>query len=327
MLNRYATTALAISTAALLTACGGGGSGDSGNKMDDTAMTPMPDPGPPETRTAGQMLADGEALAAHHVAAVETRAGMTAPVDWNLIVQKIASGEYRFVVNDLTYNLVLEDGEDDEDASDTSFDVEAHHDGQPYPFGYGKLRYSHPDHDEYFVVVRHTSEAPHWRGHAIIGNRTTLNDTFMGTATFDDARALVEIYESDGRIWSQHRETYWTGDGQLVADFGAGTISGQFAGDWYTDRGGEDSRDENGEWPTIDMAVTLETAPITADGYTGAISLTGADVGGHLNASYEGSFYGPEAQNVAGVVNGTFTPVGETPSPVIGWFAAENHGE
>ena len=48
----------------------------------------------------------------------------------------------------------------------------------------------------------------------------------------------------------------------------------------------------------------------------------GFDLDEVFNASYKGSFYGPDAGAVGGVISGTFTDADRARN-VIGWFAAE----
>ena len=321
MLNRYATTALVLSTAALLTACGGGGSGD----MDETPMTPapVPEPGPPETRTGAQLLQDGETLSAHHMAAVKEELGKIIRFRWDQFdVRSVNASEAVLEIDGLTYTLALDD--DDgfvEGNRSVSYEWRtAEHDQW---ISGGKFYYVHPDREEHMVVVRLSGSRPSFFGYAVAGNQSRIPDDLTGTATYDgDVQAKFEIFESNAPgISSRYYDHYFSDDGQLVADFDAGTISGRFT-DWRRD---SRARDEDGV--DVDMTATLSAAPITADGFNGTFSVSGSAVEGAMNASYEGSFYGPEAENVAGVISGTFTETGGIPGHVVGYFTAEYHGE
>ena len=109
MLNRYATTALAISATALLTACGGDGSN---REMSETPMTPapMPDPDPPETRTGAQLLRDGETLSAHHMTAIKEELGKVIRFKWDQFdVRSVDASEAVLEIDGLTYTLALDD--------------------------------------------------------------------------------------------------------------------------------------------------------------------------------------------------------------------------
>ena len=286
-------------------------------------MEPVPGEAPsdpPETRTGAQILHDGETLAAHHVAAVLTEVGTNRAIEWDEFnIGRIDADAYVFEVNGLTYAFGLED-EEGYSNNGRQLDLVAE-DSSGREYASGRLRYSNPERDEHAIVIRHTSEAPNWRGFAIAGNRShQIDETRMGTATYNDGFSTqLEIYQPEGQIWSRYRDVYWAYDGQLVADFDAMTISGQFD-EWYTDARG---RDENGDWPSIDISATLESAPITADGFTGAFSVTGVGLDGTFDATYEGSFYGPAAEDAAGVISGTYTEMpGQAANPVIGWFFA-----
>ena len=321
MLNRYATTALAISTAALLTACGGGGPSD----MDETPMTPapVPEPSPPETRTGAQLLRDGETLSAHHMTAIKEELGKVIRFKWDQFdVRSVDASEAVLEIDGLTYTLALDD-DDGFVEGNRSVNYEWRRTSDDHWIADGKLYYVHPDREEHMSVVRISSGLPNFRGYAIAGNRWSGSDSMTGTATYDgDVQAKFELYEGGATsIWNRHYDHYFSDDGRLVADFDAGTISGRFT-DWR-----RDSRTNDEDGVDVDMTATLSAAPITANGFTGTFSVSGPAVEGAMNASYEGSFYGPEAENVAGVISGTFTETGGIPGHVVGYFTAEDHGE
>ena len=316
-MTRFAMIAATVAATGMLAGCGGG---NGENK--DMAETPtMPDPGPPDMRTAGQMLQDGETLPAHHVAAVKAELGKLRGFKWDTFnVNRADADGVVFDVDGLTYELEFDD--DDGFVRDNRSIEYTGETATGVWYADSKLYFIHPERDEYMAIARIQSDGPDWRGYAVAGNRSRLDDTWTGTAIYDgDVSAHIDVFSAEGRHWSEYRDSYWARDGRLVADFDAMTISGQLS-DWYTDAG---ERDENGNWPGIDISMTLEPAPITAAGFTGAVSFTGLDAGTTADISYEGSLYGPEAENVAGVFNGTFTPgAGQAPGPVIGWFSAED---
>jgi len=310
-MTRFAMIAATVATTAMLAGCGGG---DGGGEM-PTKSEAQP-PGPPETRTGGQLLQDGVTLSAHHTAAVREELGKVTSMTWDEFVLRRADGSAAVMdVNGLTYELALAD-DDGFVASNRSVYYEGRADNGDW-FADSKLYFVHPEREEHMVVVRLTSNAPTWRGYAVLGNRShQIDDMRTGTATYDgDVSAAVDIYQGDASgIWSRYYDSLYSDNGRLVADFDAGTVSGQFT-DWFLET---DSGEES-----IDITATLEAASITADGFAGAFILTGADLDGEANASYEGSFYGPGAENAAGVISGTYTASGETPGAMVGFFTAE----
>ena len=279
-----------------------------------------PDPGPPETRTGGQLLQDGETLSAHHTAAVRGQLGKIISMKWDEFDVLRADGDAAVLnANGLTYELPLDD-DDGFVRSNRSVNYEGRADNGEW-FAEIKLYYVHPEREEHMVLARLESDSPQWRGYAVAGNRShQVDDMRSGTATYDgDVQAKIDVYQGDASAtWSRYRDHFFSDNGSLAADFDTGTISGQFT-NWMRDI-------DNGE-ESVDFTATLESAPITADGFTGALILTGADLDGEANASYEGSFYGPEAENVAGVFSGTYTSPGEAPGAMIGYFAAEQGDE
>ena len=310
-MTRFATIAATVAATAMLAGCGGGDG--------DGEMPPKPEtqpPGPPETRTGGQLLQDGETLSAHHTAAVREELGKVISMNWDEFDLRRADGSAAVMdVNGLTYELSLDD-DDGFVVSNRSVNYEGLADNGSW-FASSKLYFVHPEREEHMVVVRLQSAAPTWRGYAVLGNRShQIDDMRTGTATYDgDVQAKVDVYRGDASsIWSRYYDHFYSDAGRLVADFDAGTISGQFT-DWFFDT---DSGEES-----IDITATLEAAPITADGFAGAFILTGADLDGEANASYEGSFYGPGAENAAGVISGTYTASGGTPGAMVGYFTAE----
>ena len=304
---------LIISTASIaalvmLTACG----------SDGTTGAPT-DPGPPEMRTGGQILHDGESLAAHHTTAIRRHLGKRFGFKWDELIVRRADAETAVVdVNGETYELPIKD--DEEFAADNfRVDYEGIGDDGEWYADVG-LYFAHPENAQHMVIAYVASGDPTWRGYAVAGNRSQHFDGMgTGTATYDsDLHSRLEVFKGDNGIWSRNRDTYWSDDGHLVADFDAMTISGQLE-KW----GNNDGIVEG-------MIATLEAAPITADGFTGAFRVTGAGAdwdGSALDASYEGSFYGPGAEDVAGVFSGTYTRSGGRLDPVIGYFVAEQADE
>lgn len=319
MLNRYSSTALALSTAALLTACGG--NGDSNGEGSTNMDTRLP-PADPEMRTGGQQLADGETLTAHHMAAAMVEGGLVRQIQWEDVnVTRSGEESYTLVVDGITYELVHEDDPYNSDFS--NLDLEAL-DPEGGWYASARLRYSEPDYrDEHYIIIRHSSDGPDWRGYAIAGNRShQVDSNRMGTATYGQSvSAYMELYDSGiPTIWSRNRTAYWSNEGRVTADFDAGTVSAQFD-EWRTD-GLE--RDENGNWPGIDITMTFEAAPITSDGFTGDVTFEGSDLDAddQFDVAYEGSFYGPDAEDVAGVMSGTYQSGTGRPDQVIGYFGA-----
>ncbi|MEZ5797860.1 MAG: transferrin-binding protein-like solute binding protein [Paracoccaceae bacterium] len=145
-------------------------------------------------------------------------------------------------------------------------------------------------------------------------NSSFSNNGFgvVGTETPDAALAALPTatYAGEARVQVAPAEgfTDWNtqvssarGDLELTANFGAGEVSGSI--------GNLESRlpsgiDPSGTWTPFDGSLTLETAAIAGNGFSGAVT---ADAGfnanvGTLDASsrYSGTFFGPNAEEVAG---------------------------
>lgn len=105
------------------------------------------------------------------------------------------------------------------------------------------------------------------------------------------------------------------GDLALVADFGKGTVKGTI-GDLETRQGSSGN-----PWqPLANHSITLNETEIQGNGYSGTITPVGSgftNQGAVVEAGYSGAFYGPAAEETAGVLwaliklpNGTVDSVG-----------------
>lgn len=98
------------------------------------------------------------------------------------------------------------------------------------------------------------------------------------------------------------------GDVTMVADFGAGKVSGE-----VTNMEGRapQAEDPTRTWTAFDGGLTMEEANITGNGFTGAITADAGftDAVGTIDSgsSYSGTFFGPGAEEVGGGINLTGT--------------------
>lgn len=156
------------------------------------------------------------------------------------------------------------------------------------------------------------------RGYFVTGNHAPY-DALGGTAAYEGVAATLEIHDPVDAVDHWDRIAMSAESGRLVADFDAGTVSGRF--DEWRRTSGDPAVPAPGR-PALDVSVTLEPAPITRTGFRGSISVSGTapDLAGTWDVSYAGSFYGPDADDVAGVVRGTRQVGTGSAEQVIGWF-------
>lgn len=145
-------------------------------------------------------------------------------------------------------------------------------------------------------------------GFLVVGTETAEADLqALPTATYE-GYARMRVAPTTGFDDYQADVSEARGDVTLVADFGAGTVSGE-----VTNMAGRvpQLEDPTRTWTAFDGSLTMEEAAITGNGFTGAIT---ADAGftaeiGSIDAgsSYSGTFFGPGGEEVGGGINLTGT--------------------
>ena len=219
-------------------------------------------------------MRDGQTLSAHHTAAAIVAAsegsGELIRTNWDRFdILRADALQAVLQVNGQTIRFTKQ--ADEPFASDNTkinYDVL---DEEGRWQGAVGLRYIHPDRQEHIVValLRDDRTTTQWDGIAVLGNRSRqLDDTRTGTATYDgNAKGHFEVCKSsEGQIWNRYKDSFHSDNGQLIAVFDTNTISGQITY-WYTDTDGQQT--------TLDITATLEPAPITADGFTGQVTMSG----------------------------------------------------
>ena len=138
------------------------------------------------------------------------------------------------------------------------------------------------------------------RGFVVYGTSSETGELPAGTATYQ-GRAHMRAWLPDAPSFSSKTE----GSGRLTlnADFDAGTV------------GGAIDRINFPNSPLTQVAIengTFRGSELSAD-------LRGAEAGASFNGGLAGRFFGPQATEVAGVLDGTHTAPGLT-TIVEGWF-------
>ena len=156
---------------------------------------------------------------------------------------------------------------------------------------------------------------------AVIGTETADSDIeTLPTATYSGYAYLRvgprEDFTSFGDVVLDAK-----GDLSMTANFGAGTVSGEVTD---MERKFPSNVDPTRTWTPFTGALTLQTADIDGNGFTGAIT---SDAGFNANfgtvnsgSTYSGTFFGPNAEQVGGGINGTGMSVDGTPWIGIGLF-------
>ena len=315
MLN-HAINSAALAAIIALAACGGGGGG-----MDDEDMSSM-SPSQPDTRDAGQILNDGETLAARHVAGMlhDKESGTTELRDFDWSIRLNDNGQYVVTMAGLEHTFteaeVRTDGrgsaKSSEDHELTFWHLSGRHD---------EITAGHSMAEHFLLfetkrdIVQSGSDPELW-GYVLVGNPTSnLSAMKDMTATYDGfGLGRIDVYPAQGYEGRDQRNTYWS-DVTLTANFGNSTISGRLH-DFMLQRGGEDGRD-----PVEGLVMTLPDTTFDAASFSGDFEVSGLGTDESLAASYEGSFYGPNAPAVFGTISGTGRINGAA-STAIGFFAA-----
>lgn len=155
------------------------------------------------------------------------------------------------------------------------------------------------------------------RAFAAIGTETT--DAALGeldqSVTFT-GNGRLDLYPTENFIDTGTSRSRLRGDTVFTADFAAGEISGTMS-DLTLQMAGASDRDD------IAGQIDFATAGFSANTFSGDVSGTSdlATAGVTLNddVSYNGAFFGPNAEEVHGVINGTGSLNGEAFN-TIGYF-------
>ena len=156
------------------------------------------------------------------------------------------------------------------------------------------------------------------RAFGIFGNPTTdfnhLNDM---TATYTDGWVWLPLYaasfEPGDFDWEEDRLNIYTDgdDVAFTANFANGTLSGHLTGfrEW-------DGGDGTGE--AFDLTLTMPETPFGTEAFQGRFTVSGEAVREGV-ANYDASFWGPDADQLAGTISMSGTGVDDGDSiPFVG---------
>ena len=171
-------------------------------------------------------------------------------------------------------------------------------------------------------IVELPGSDPELETFAIIGFPTADFSSMGGrTAIWDSGFALIDVWPAEfqpGNNGQDLRERYETREVSLTADFSRSTISGHFNG--FTN---EDHPD------TGKFSISIpETIFSNTRGFSGTLEIEGLD---DAIGTYYGTFYGPNAEQVAGTFEGEVNQWSPPHSPIvdgsgvmIGWFGTDH---
>ena len=173
--------------------------------------------------------------------------------------------------------------------------------------------------DKYFAVFNAGTfkRGAGKRGFVVVGTPTAgFGDVRDETATYN-GRTVIEAYRAEGYEGVDKSMDRFRGDATLTARFASSTISGRL--DNFTrQRPGQDNRE-----PVPALRLTLPESRFDATtGFSGDLQVSGLDEGDTADLSYAGSFYGPDADSVAGTISGRGAQNGVAWT-AIGWFGAD----
>ena len=287
-MTRYGTLAATVAATAMLAGCGGGGGGETGTTKPPKAADPA--------KTLAQVYNDGKILNATHTTAarIDTRNGTVEGEKWaEFSVQgQSATNDFWLTLGGLTNMLT-----DEERSEDWIWQWESMDD----PGMYFEC-WTCPD--ATWLWATHAgrriaaSANQFTNGFAIIGLPTANFDNVPVRATYQSVRGSqgrfgAILYMRPAENYDiEDREVYF-GDTALVADFTNQTLSGRLF----------NFEDEDGElWSAFKLEMPETT--FNTEGFSGHFDVSGVR-SGVSSLAYEGSFYGPEAQEIGGVISGT----------------------
>ena len=156
---------------------------------------------------------------------------------------------------------------------------------------------------------------------AVYGLRTRPENLPMGAASYDGFM-VGRFFGNDGNSprWRTHRRLLW-GEMGLEANFDQSTISGQVDGIWF-----QDTRENDNAWEELPdtTTVTITGGNIVGGRFTADWAGQDTDPDNPATTSVRGfegdivgDFYGPAAEEVAGVFNGRRDATDTTPEQFI----------
>lgn len=304
---------LALVAAGLLTACGGGSGGTQGDtpeRQQPTTPTTTPD--------AGQLLAGGNTLTARHVAALYVGntpedGGPVAPhlIAASFSITRNAKGEYAvsfagdshtFATDQLTSNGARYDGGTGTRGPGCPADpIESRRCGGFIWFEtasaalFEALNAGHSEGDHYmaFTAEREgftSADDADVFAYAIAGQPTSSFNTLTGgTATYSgNARLTLSPLN-----FEREEIDYESQDVTLTANFANATISGEINSFMSESADG--------------FSLTMPETAFGTNGFAGTFVTVPDNDSDQLTVRYEGSFYGPGAENAAGTMQATGT--------------------
>ena len=159
----------------------------------------------------------------------------------------------------------------------------------------------------------------------IFGNPTTdfshmsdVTATYGGDGGWAWISTYVSDFEADNFDWDEDRTPIWSGDLEFTANFSKGTISGSIKDfkEWGTDE-------------AVGLSLTMPETSFGAEASSGRFGVSSETH--HIDtASYDASFWGPDADALAGTMSlsGTLVEGGETapfvPAPTRAICQREN---
>ncbi|MXX89541.1 MAG: hypothetical protein F4213_20290 [Boseongicola sp. SB0677_bin_26] len=278
---------------------------------------------------AGALLYDGKTLTARNVAAMrldfpEGTSNVIDPVEFSM--RRTKDGEYVVMLDGLEHTFTrdqrkswgldanyIQEHDDDPDEHDMSVSF--------WSTSHEELDAGH-SRGEHFAVFKAARDAefhehgtnPELQTFVVIGN-PTLDFDFSRmngvTATYQGGFAALELFtksfddfdwDSDDRLRLRSREGV-----TLTANFANSTISGNITG----------FRDEDADVP-YGVTLTMPETAFSADGFSGDFAVSGGVVNA---ASYDASFWGPDANHVVGTIGvDDATTAGGKNYAGVGWF-------
>jgi len=251
--------------------------------------------------------------------------GTTNLTEANVSITKNDAGELTATLNGQTRVFTLADRIVEDDGSTYGYEFEAA-DGTTFAvfhFG-GSLEDLLNAGNGFGTIVSvmgdlgPTNDTLYHRSFAAIGTETTDAELDMvtGSATFD-GYGRIDFYPQEDFINSGTSRSRLRGDVTMTADFDAGEISGTMDNLTLQSPGSSDRVDFDGQ-------VDLNTAPFAVNTFAGTVTGDAAlaDAGLTLNddGAYNGAFFGPDADEVHGVISATGNLNG-TDVNAIGYFS------
>lgn len=250
--------------------------------------------------------------------------GTTELVDATVAVSRNADGEFTATLNGETRVFTATDRQVESDGKIYGYEFRAAN-GQTFSLfsGSGELDELLATGNGYSVIVQIGADLGaangdvYHRSFAAIGGETTDASVaaLTGTATYEGYGRIDAYAATDFENSSTDRSRI-RGDVTMTADFGVGEISGRM--DDLTLQAPSES-DRNAIAGQIDFG----TASITQNSFSGAVSSNAAleTAGLTINdgSTYTGAFFGPDADEVSGVISATGALNGEDVN-AIGYF-------